>query len=113
MLKNSKDFSVRLKKIKAEVLAYKQFQKSGAGRADFYRYKFPFNLTPPGQYLIAKFYFNTSEQPMFKLYSSFSNKTVNWNDGVLTIKDNAALIGGEIIVIANTPYEVEVEYADE
>lgn len=110
---DGKDFAVRLKKIKAEILAYKQLQKSGAGRADFYRYKFPsYNFDEPNQKVIVKFHFNVDEQPMFQLYGSAYLKTVAWNDGILTIKAIRLLIANDVIVIARVPTEVEVEYED-
>jgi len=108
---DGRDFSLRLKKIKAEVLAFKQYQKSGVGRADFYRYEFgkdqPWLIS--GETLTVKFYFNSTTQPIFQIFYIAGIISINWSAGVLTISSGAIILQNEIITIAQRPYNVVEE----
>ena len=108
---DGRDFSLRLKKIKAEVLAYKQYQKSGVGRADFYRYYIRKGQPPllSGETLTIKLYFNSTTQPMLQLFYIIGAKTVSWSSGVLTISGAAIILQHNVITIAQRPYNVVEE----
>lgn len=108
---DGRDFSLRLKKIKAEVLAFKQYQKSGVGRADFYRYEFGKDQ-PSLLYsdtLTVKFYFNITTQPIFQIFYLAGTMSVNWSAGVLTISGGVVILRNRVITIAQRPYDVVVE----
>lgn len=86
---DAKDFTIRLKKIKAEILALKQSYKYGIGRADFVFNKFYKTFDTTGQKnmrLTASF--NSDTMPFCQLWVDnlyFDNILVNWASGVLTV----------------------------
>lgn len=83
---DGRDFAIRLKKIKAEVLALKQAHKYGLNRSSFYTSSSSFIPvgSPSTVYarITIRFDMESDEVPFFLLYSDFTgllNETTSWS----------------------------------
>lgn len=88
---DGRDFSLRLKKIKAEMLALKQAYKYGLGRADFPEVVLSHTFTSAGDFgaRITIDFGNTTQVPFIQIYTKYSWESMptgsyTFSDGVYT-----------------------------
>lgn len=86
---DGKDFSIRLKKIKAEVLAMKQAHDYGLGRTDLVRIWWNYEYEPAvsGELTITiVFTDKITEIPYFQIFGASDIDSVSFSNHTMTIK---------------------------
>lgn len=87
---DGRDFAIRLKKIKAEVLALKQSHDYGVAQTDFPSYKvnMPIDYSNPNKIQVTAV-FASDNMPYFSVLGSLITlPDITWNNGTLTYTSN-------------------------